>query len=83
MIFFSETVWPIQANFYAEPPLVGETIVYITSPGHMTKMADRPILGKSFNFFVRFRTGSLIILKFGMDHSGLKVYKIIEIMTLA
>ena len=37
-----ETIWPIKAKFYAEPPLEGGTKVYINGPGHMTKMATMP-----------------------------------------
>ena len=44
---FSETAWPIKANFYAEPPWEGGTKVYINGPGHMNKMAAMPIYGKS------------------------------------
>ena len=44
-IFFSETAWPIKAKFYVEPPWVGGTKVYISCPGHMTKMATAPIYG--------------------------------------
>ena len=39
----SETAWPIKAKFYVEPPLEGGTKVYINGPGHLTKMAAKPI----------------------------------------
>ena len=42
-----ETAWPIKAKFYVEPPWEGGTKVYINGPGHMTKMAARPIYGKN------------------------------------
>ena len=45
-VFYSETAWPIKAEFYVEPPWEGGTKVYIHGPGHMTKMADMPIYGK-------------------------------------
>ena len=43
----SETAWPIKAKFYVEPPWEGGTKVCINGPGHMTKMAARPIYGKN------------------------------------
>ena len=46
-IFSSETVLPIKAKFYVEPPWEGETIAFINGPGHMTKMAAMPICGKN------------------------------------
>ena len=46
-VFSSETTWPIKAKFYVEPPWEGRTKVYINGPGHMTKMAARPIYGKN------------------------------------
>ena len=46
-IFFSETALPIKAKFYVEPPWEGGTKVYINGTGHMTKMAAKPIYGKS------------------------------------
>ena len=45
-IFSSETALPIKAKFYVEPPWEGGTKVYISGPGHMTKMAAMPINGK-------------------------------------
>ena len=49
-IFSSETTWPIKAKFYVEPPWEGGTKVCINGPGHMTKMAARPIYGKKSSF---------------------------------
>ena len=43
----SETGWPIKANFYVEPPWEGGTKVFIIGPGHMTKMAAKPIYGEN------------------------------------
>ena len=74
-IFFSETAWPIKAKFNVEPPCEGGTKVYINGPGHMTKMAATPIYGKTLKLFFS-RTRSPMILKLGMWHQGLKVYKV-------
>ena len=41
--------------------------MYINGPGHMTKMAAMPIFS---------RTKSPMILKLGMQHLGLKLYKV-------
>ena len=46
-IFFSETTWPIEANFHVEPPWDGGTKVCSNGPGHMTKMAAMSIYGKT------------------------------------
>ena len=45
-IFSLETASPIQAKFYVEPSWEGGTKVYINGPGHMAKMATKPIYGK-------------------------------------
>ena len=45
-IFSSETVWPIKAKLYLEPPWKGETKVCINGQGHITKLAAMPICGK-------------------------------------
>ena len=64
--FSSETNWIIKAKLCVEPPWEGGTKVCINGPGHMTKMATTPI-------YVNFsRTRSLMNLKLGMDHQGLK-----------
>ena len=73
-ILFSETAWPIKAKFYVEPAWGGGTKVCINGPGHMTKMATTPIYVKTFKIFSR--TGSPMILKFGMQHRGLKFNKV-------
>ena len=46
-IFSSETTLTIKAKFYVEPPWEGGTKVYISGPGHMTKMAAMPIYSKN------------------------------------
>ena len=65
-IVSSETAWPIKAKFYVEPPWEGETKVNINGPGHMTKMAARPIYGKNPSKIFFSRTGGLIFTKLGM-----------------
>ena len=55
-----------------EPFWEGTTKVYINGPGHMTKIAAMPIYDKTFKNLL---TRSPIILKLGMNHWGLKVYK--------
>ena len=51
----------------------------INGPGHMTKMVAMPIyegiVRKTFKIFVS-RTRSPMILKLGMQHQGLKLYKV-------
>ena len=61
---------PIKAKFYVEPPWEGGKKVYINGQGHMTKMTAMPIYGKSY------RTNSPLILKPGMEHCVLKLYKV-------
>ena len=46
-VFFSETTGPIKVKCYVEPPWEGGTKVYINGSGHMTKMADMTIYGKT------------------------------------
>ena len=58
-----------------EPPLEGGKKVDKNGLGHMTKMAAMPIYDKK-NLKIFFsRTRSLIILKLGMYHLVLKLYK--------
>ena len=55
----------------------GGTKVYINGPGHMTKMAVTPIYGKNTKKKIFFsRTESSMILKLGMQHRELKLYKV-------
>ena len=44
---FSETTWPIEAEFHVEPPWDGGTKVCSNGPGHVTKMAAMPIYVKN------------------------------------
>ena len=37
----------IEARFHVEPPWDGGMKVYSNDPGHLTKMAAKPIYGKS------------------------------------
>ena len=53
----------------------GRTKVYINSPGHMTKMADMPIHGETIKIF-SYRIKGHMILKFGMQHRALSLYKV-------
>ena len=46
-IFFSETAWPIEAEFHVDPPWEVVKNVYINGTGHMTKMAAMLIYGKN------------------------------------
>ena len=75
-IFSTETAWPIKAKFYVKPPWKGGTNFYINGPGHMTKMSTMPIYSKKTLTIFCSRTGSLMILKLGMQHKGLKLYKV-------
>ena len=59
-----------------EPPWEGGTKVYINGLGHMTKMAAMPIYGKNHKKIFFSRTRSPMILKLGMKHRGLKLYKV-------
>ena len=73
-VFYSETAWPIKAKFYVKPPREGGTKVYINGPGHMTKMAAMSKYGKNFENLHQNRKS--MILKLGMKHRGLKLYKV-------
>ena len=75
-IFLSKTAWPIKAKFHVEPPWEGVKKVCINRPGHMTKMAATPIYGKKPSKIFFSRTGSPMILKLGLQHQGLKLYKV-------
>ena len=46
-IFSSETTWPIQIKFYIEHLFLMGTKVNIIGPGHLTKMAIKPIMVKA------------------------------------
>ena len=75
-IFFSKTARPIKAKFYVEPPLKRGKKVYMNGPGHMTKMAAMPIYCKKPSNIFSYRTKSPMILKLGMEHYELKLYKV-------
>ena len=45
--FSSETAGMIEAKFHVEPPWDGGTKVCSNGPGHMTKMAEMFIYGKT------------------------------------
>ena len=62
---YSETVGPIKAKSYVEPPWVGGTIFCSRHLGHMTKMAAKPIYGKNLSKIFS-RTGGPIFTKLGM-----------------
>ena len=74
-IFFSETAWPIKAEFYMKHLLEGGTNVFINHPGHLTKMAAMPIYGKNPSKFFSETTG-LISTELGMKHWGLEYYNV-------
>ena len=74
-IFFSETVLPIKAKFYVEPPWVGGTIFCSRHLGHMTKMAATPIYGKNPSKIFS-RTCWPIFTKLCMKHRGLQPIKV-------
>ena len=57
-----------------EPPWEGGRKVYINGPGHMTKMAAMPIYGK--NLQKSLTELSPMIMKLGMEHYVLKLYKV-------
>ena len=44
---FYETTGQIEAKFHMEPPWEGGMKVCSNGPGHMTKMAARPIYGEN------------------------------------
>ena len=79
--FFSETTWPNKTELYVEPPWeVGGGGGGGGGEGHKFKRQSwshdkdghhAHIMAKSV-----FGTRSLIILKHGMDHLGVKVFKI-------
>ena len=43
----SDTAWPMKAKFHVEPVWEGGTKVYISGPGHMTKMTAMTIYDKN------------------------------------
>ena len=65
-------MWPIKPKFYVERGMK----VYINGLGHMTKMAAMPIYVKKTLKIFFSRTRIPMILKLGMYHWGLKLYKV-------
>ena len=65
-IFFSKTAGPIKAKFIMEPQWDGETKVFLSGLGHMTKMAAPPIYGKNPSKIFFSRTKGPMILWLGM-----------------
>ena len=49
--------------------------VYINGQGHMTKMAALPIYGKNPSKII-YRTKKIMIMKLGMEHYVLKLFKV-------
>ena len=47
-IVFSETIGPIELKFHMKTPYNKLAKIYANSSGHMTKMADISIYGKTF-----------------------------------
>ena len=72
----SETTWPIKAKFYVKHLKDGVINVYINNPGHMTKMAARPIYGKNLSKIFFSGTSRQISSKLGLKHGWLKYYNI-------
>ena len=59
-----------------EPPWEEGKKVYINGPVHMTKMAATPIYGKKPSKVFSYRTKGPMIMKFGIEHYVLKLYKV-------
>ena len=64
-VFSSGTIGPNEVKFQVEPPWDGEKKVCIWGPGHMIKMADMPIYGKTPSKIFSGTAGP-ICMKFGM-----------------
>ena len=71
----SETTLPIKAKFYVKHLKDGVINVYINNPGHMTKMAARPIYGKNLSKIFSGTSGQ-ISRKLGLKHRWLKYYNV-------
>ena len=72
----SETTWPIKAKFYVKHLKDGVINVYIDNPGHMTKMAARPIYGKNLSKIFFSGTSGQISRKLGLKHRWHKYYNV-------
>ena len=57
-------------------------IFYSNVPGHMTKMASRPIYGKKTSKISFFGTKRQMTLKFGIQHRVFSTSKFVQMMTL-
>ena len=73
----SKTTWPIKAKFHVEPPWEGGKKVYINGTGHMTMQDGHHahIWSKPSKIF-SYITNSPMIMKLGMEHNVLKLYKV-------
>ena len=72
----SEITRPIKAKFYVKHLKDGVINVYINNPGHMTKMAARPIYGKNLSKIFFSGTSGQISRKLGLKHRWLKYYNV-------
>ena len=61
--------------FYMEHPYEEEMKVHIIDPGHMAKMVTMAINNKNHCKIFFSRTRRPVILKLGMKHQGIKLYK--------
>ena len=59
-----------------EPASEGEKKVYINGLGQNIKMASMPIYGKTSSKIFFYRTDSHMIMKRGMEHYILNLYKV-------
>ena len=67
----------METKFHMEPPWDVGMKTCSNVPGHMTKMASRPICGKNLKKKKNsFGTKRLITLKLGIRHQVLKYYQI-------
>ena len=73
IIFFSETSWPIKANFHVGPPWEDGTKVYIDSPCHNQTVRYTYVWLIPFKIS---RTKHAMIFKHGMQHRGLILYEV-------
>ena len=53
LLFLKKNTRQIEAKFHIEPSLDIGMKIYSNVPGHMTKMASRPIYGKTKNLILR------------------------------
>ena len=55
-LFFLQTAWLIETEFYVAPPWDGGMIDCANGPGYMTSMAAMPIYGKNFKKYSSLET---------------------------